>query len=165
MKHRTAIVKGERVELAWTDTGNTIEASVNGRTYKLEKHMVGAQAYWFGYNGRSVEAVVAEREAGYEVSILGHRISVDFLDSIKIGRGRRAAVHKGVADVRAPMPGRIVRVLLGREDEVEARQGIVVMEAMKMQNEIRSPKRGKISELNVAEGDAVNLGDLIARVE
>jgi biotin carboxyl carrier protein len=48
---------------------------------------------------------------------------------------------------------------------VEANQGIVVMEAMKMQNEIRSPKRGKIVQLRVAEGDAVKLGDLIAEVD
>jgi biotin carboxyl carrier protein len=49
--------------------------------------------------------------------------------------------------------------------DVEAHQGIVVMEAMKMQNEIRTPKRGRIAKLSVAEGDAVNLGDLIAQVE
>ena len=165
MKHRTAVVAGERVEIAWNDTGNTVEATVNGRTYKLEKHVVGAQVYWFGCDGRSIEAVVAQRDTGYEVSILGHRISVDFLDSVKPGRGRRAVIHSGVAEVRAPMPGRIVRLLVGKADEVEARQGIVVMEAMKMQNEIRSPKRGKIIELNVAEGDAVNLGDLIARID
>jgi biotin carboxyl carrier protein len=62
------------------------------------------------------------------------------------------------------MPGKIVRVLRSQGDEVEPRQGIIVMEAMKMQNEIRSPKRGKILELKVAAGDAVNMGDVIARV-
>ena len=165
MKHRTALVAGQRVEIAWNDTGDIVEASVNGRNYKLVKQGLGAQVYWFGCEGRSIEAAVVQRETGYEVSILGHRISVDFLDSSRRGRGRRAVIHSGVAEVRAPMPGRIVRLLLGKADEVEARQGIVVMEAMKMQNEIRSPKKGKIIELNVAEGDAVNLGDLIARVE
>jgi biotin carboxyl carrier protein len=58
-----------------------------------------------------------------------------------------------------------VRVLAGKSDEVRAQQGIVVIEAMKMQNEIRSPKAGRIVELAVAEGDAVGLGQLIARVE
>jgi biotin carboxyl carrier protein len=63
------------------------------------------------------------------------------------------------------MPGKIVRILRRQGDEVEANQGLVVMEAMKMQNEIRSPKRGKVAQLNIAEGDAVKLGDLIAQVE
>ena len=63
------------------------------------------------------------------------------------------------------MPGKIVRVLSSESDQVKAKQGIAVIEAMKMQNEIRSPKDGRIVELAVSEGDAVGLGDLIARVE
>ena len=63
------------------------------------------------------------------------------------------------------MPGKIVRILCAADDRVEARQGIVVMEAMKMQNEIRSPKAGRVVQLNVREGDTVKLGDLIAQVE
>jgi len=63
------------------------------------------------------------------------------------------------------MPGKIVRILRAQGDEVEPNQGIVVMEAMKMQNEIRSPKRGKVAQLSVKEGDAVKLGDPIAQVE
>jgi biotin carboxyl carrier protein len=63
------------------------------------------------------------------------------------------------------MPGKIVRVLQTEGAQIEAHQGIVVMEAMKMQNEIKAPKGGRIAKLNVAAGDAVNLGDLIAQVE
>jgi biotin carboxyl carrier protein len=63
------------------------------------------------------------------------------------------------------MPGKVVRVLAGESESVRAQQGILVIEAMKMQNEIRSPKAGRIVELTVAEGDAVALGQLIARVE
>jgi len=165
VKQRTAIIAGERVEIAWSDTANAIEATVGGRTYKLETRKLGSGVYWFGWNGRSVEVAVTEREPGWEVSIHGQRVAVEFADSGKAPRRHSSADSKGVAEVRAPMPGKIVRVLLEEGDAVEPQQGVVVMEAMKMQNEIRSPKGGRVRELKVKAGDAVNLGDLIARVE
>lgn len=164
MKHRIAIIAGERVDVSWNELENTVEATVNGRTYKLDKRQLGGDVWWFGWNGLSLEAVVTAQEPGYGVLIRGHRVSIEFLDSAKKAK-RRGGTTEGVAELRAPMPGKIVRVLRGKGDVVEAHQGIVVMEAMKMQNEIRSPKAGKVVALRVAEGDAVRLGDLIAQVE
>jgi biotin carboxyl carrier protein len=60
------------------------------------------------------------------------------------------------------MPGKIVRVLVAERSEVVAGQAIVVVEAMKMQNELKSPKKGKVSKLLVSEGAAVNAGDALA---
>ena len=81
-----------------------------------------------------------------------------FLDRFEYLRDEYIASRKAKS-------GKIVRILCARDDRVEAHQGIVVMEAMKMQNEIRSPKAGRVVQLNVKEGDAVKLGDLIAQVE
>jgi biotin carboxyl carrier protein len=63
------------------------------------------------------------------------------------------------------MPGRIVRVLVAETSEVEAGQGIVVVEAMKMQNEIKSPKKGTVKKISATAGTAVNAGDVLAIVE
>jgi biotin carboxyl carrier protein len=63
------------------------------------------------------------------------------------------------------MPGRIVRLLVKPGDQVEARQGLVVIEAMKMENELRSPKAGTIKDVAVAEGDSVVAGRLLVVVE
>jgi biotin carboxyl carrier protein len=63
------------------------------------------------------------------------------------------------------MPGKVVRVLAAVGDAVEAGQGLLVVEAMKMQNEIRSPKSGKVERLLVKEGQAVNAGEVLAWVE
>jgi len=65
----------------------------------------------------------------------------------------------------APMPGKVVRILAAESAEVEAGQGIVVVEAMKMQNEIKSPKKGVVRKVVAAEGAAVNAGDVLAVVE
>ena len=61
----------------------------------------------------------------------------------------------------APMPGRVVRVLVKPGDTVAARQGLVVVEAMKMENELRSPRAGRVKEVAVAEGESVEAGRLL----
>jgi biotin carboxyl carrier protein len=65
----------------------------------------------------------------------------------------------------APMPGKVVRILVSEMMEVEAGQGILIVEAMKMQNEIKSPKKGVLQKLLAAEGSNVNAGDVLAVVE
>jgi len=67
--------------------------------------------------------------------------------------------------VRAPMPGKVIKVLVAEGTEVLVNQGIVVLEAMKMQNEIKSPKNGIVRKLAVTDGAPVNSGDLLATVE
>ena len=81
-------------------------------------------------------------------------------------RGRtRAGDDHGPRTITAPMPGKVVRLLVREGDEVEPGRGVAVVEAMKMQNEIKSPKKGTIRKILVSEGAAVNAGDVLAIVE
>jgi len=82
-------------------------------------------------------------------------------------RGRRGADadEKGPKKLLAPMPGKVVRVLIGEQQAVQAGQSILVVEAMKMQNEIKSPKKGTVQKIVAAEGANVNAGDVLAIVE
>jgi biotin carboxyl carrier protein len=82
-------------------------------------------------------------------------------------RGRRGAGAgtEGPRPVKAPMPGRVVRLLVKAGDEVEEGQGVVVIEAMKMQNELRSPKAGRVVRVGATVGDTVASGDVLVVVE
>jgi biotin carboxyl carrier protein len=81
-------------------------------------------------------------------------------------RGRtRAGDDHGPRKITAPMPGKVVRLLVHEGDEVEPGSGVAVVEAMKMQNEIKSPKKGTIQKILVSKGAAVNAGDVLAIVE
>ncbi len=82
-------------------------------------------------------------------------------------RGRRhgALEAEGRQQIVAPMPGKVVRLLVKAGDQIEAGQGLLVVEAMKMQNEIRSPKSGLVERLHVKEGQPVNAGEILAWVE
>jgi biotin carboxyl carrier protein len=79
-------------------------------------------------------------------------------------RGRRhgSTEAEGRQEIVAPMPGKVVRVLVAAGEKVEAGQGLMVVEAMKMQNEVRSPKSGVVEKLMVREGQAVNAGEGLA---
>ncbi|HTP68015.1 MAG TPA: biotin/lipoyl-containing protein [Dongiaceae bacterium] len=80
------------------------------------------------------------------------------------GRKHGASEAEGRQQIVAPMPGKVIRLLVRVGDEVEAGQGLLVVEAMKMQNEIRSPKTGKVERLQVKEGQAVNAGEVLCVV-
>jgi len=76
-----------------------------------------------------------------------------------------AGGEAGPQRITAPMPGKIVRISVAEKEEVKAGQGVLVMEAMKMQNEMKSPKDGKVQKVLVAEGATVNAGDVLAVIE
>lgn len=82
-------------------------------------------------------------------------------------RSRRSsgAAEEGLKKVVAPMPGKVVRILAREGTAVEAGQGVVVIEAMKMQNEMKSPKKGTVKKINAAEGAAVEAGQVLAEIE
>ena len=121
--------------------------------------------------GPEVFRVVAEKREGrgrYFLWVDGYRFDVEALDE------RRRALRDlsvanagpaGPAPIVAPMPGLIVRINVAVGDTVEAGQGVVVMEAMKMENELRSTAPGKVRSIEVAPGTAVEKGVLLVSLE
>ena len=103
---------------------------------------------------------------GDAVVIAGVRYEFGVADprSLK-GRKGAGAGADGPRLVKAPMPGRVVRVLVGVGDEVGAQQGVVVIEAMKMQNELKSPKAGRVVRVAAVVGETVQQGDVLVVVE
>jgi biotin carboxyl carrier protein len=93
------------------------------------------------------------------------RFAVEVRDPRSLRSRSRAADDHGPRKITAAMPGKVVRVLVKEGDVVEAGGGIAVVEAMKMQNEIKSPKKGTVQKILVSDGQAVNAGDVMAIVE
>jgi len=164
-----AIVNGETVEVAFERTTTGIEAAVEGRRYSLGVSTVKPGVFLLNWGSRSIEVSVSPAgnlSSVSTVSIEGHRIPVEILSGRrKLERTVRGGDRDGASEIRSPMPGKIVRVLLSEGAGVVAGQGIVVMEAMKMQNEMKSSMPGRIRKIAVVEGETVRSGDLIAIVE
>jgi biotin carboxyl carrier protein len=86
------------------------------------------------------------------------------LRSLK-SRRAKAGATEGPKKITSPMPGKVVRIISSEGAEVEVGQGIIVIEAMKMQNELKSPKKGVVKKILAAEGATVNAGDVLAIIE
>ena len=116
--------------------------------------------------GRSLDAAMTERTGG-ELAVHLPHVTVDaVVDARRYRRGGGGPVASaGELRIVAPMPGRIVRVLVKAGDRIEARQGLVVVEAMKMENEIAAPRAGVVKEVSVSAGQSVESGRLLVVVE
>ncbi len=163
----------------------TYDVALDGKNYRLELNQV--EGRWScRLDGREIEvdAVLARPNVlslrignkAYEVKcervasdvhiwVGSRRFAPEVRDPRSLrSRGRSVDEH-GPRKLTAPMPGKVVRILLTQGSEVEAGAGVLVVEAMKMQNEVKSPKKGTIQKITVAEGSAVNAGDVLAIVE
>jgi biotin carboxyl carrier protein len=161
------------------------DVTIDGKNYRLDLNRVDGR-WTCRLDGRDVEveAVLARPDVlslrignvAYEVKserlvndlylwVGSSRFAVELRDPRSL-RGRlRTRDEQGPKKITAPMPGKVVRLLLHEGDEVEVGSGVAVVEAMKMQNEIKSPKKGTIKKILVGEGAAVNAGDVLSIVE
>lgn len=112
-------------------------------------------------DGRSYDA----RVDGSAVTVCGRRFEIEVRDPRRWNRQRAGGSHAGVQHVAAPMPGKVVRVLVAVGDHVDAGQGIAVVEAMKMQNEMKAARPGTVVSINAKPGDAVTAGEVLATIE
>ncbi|OXV05083.1 hypothetical protein Egran_07149 [Elaphomyces granulatus] len=116
-------------------------------------------------NGQSYLARVAKVRDTYHVEVNGHSATVGLRDPRALTRSSSKGAHGGRQSIAAPMPGKIVRVLVTVGDTVEAGQGLVVVEAMKMQNEMKAPRAGTIVEVKATSGATVTAGDILIVLE
>jgi acetyl/propionyl-CoA carboxylase alpha subunit len=118
-------------------------------------------------DGRQFEGSVDERDDGtFDVHVGSGAFEFSVVDERrKLLVGTGAHVQAGKQTLRAQMPGKIVKILVAVGDRVEAEQGLMVIEAMKMENELRSPIQGVVTEIGVAEGEAVETRALLIVIE
>jgi biotin carboxyl carrier protein len=161
------LIDGESHQVELERASNGYECSVDGEPFTLDVVMTARDVLSILHEGRQYEAKREYSLMGETHVIVGsERFTAEVRDPRSL-RSRRAAAgaEAGPAKILAPMPGKIVRVIVAEGDEVEAGQPLVVVEAMKMQNEIKATKNGKITKIAVKEATAVNAGDLLAIVE
>jgi biotin carboxyl carrier protein len=154
-----------QVELERTEKG--YDCMVDGEPFALDVVMTARDVLSVIHQGHQYEAKREYSPRGDTHIIVGsERFAAEVRDPRSL-RSRRASVgaEAGPAKILAPMPGKVVRLIAAEGDQVEVGQGLVVVEAMKMQNEIKAPKKGKVTKIAVREASAVNAGDLLLIVE
>jgi biotin carboxyl carrier protein len=157
---KTRIVELQRNGVGW-------QVSLDGVASEVDAIEVAPNVYSILLNGESHEIRIAPGVDGkLIVQSRHHEFTADVIDP-RTWRGRRhgAVEAEGRQQIVAPMPGKVIRVLVKPGDKVEAGQGLLVVEAMKMQNEVRSPKTGTVERLLAKEGQPVNAGEVLAWID
>jgi biotin carboxyl carrier protein len=154
--------KPRQIEL--TRTGQRCECRIDSRLIEADIFEISKGIYSILIGGRSLEVHVEAHGQNLQITSSGREFVASVIDPRRYRKGNSAILAEGRQQVTAPMPGKVIRVLVKAGDKVAAGQGIVVVEAMKMQNEVKSPKAGSIEKLLVKEGQPVNSGDALAVV-
>ena len=161
------VSNGEREEdlLLKLEEGRVL-AEIGNRVYSLDVRETEPDGYLFFLNTNVHECRVSERAGAkdtFDVSVHGRSYEVTIVDPKRLRSAQNSdRHHHGVAEILAPMPGKIVRVHTEAGASVEKGAGVVVVEAMKMQNEMKSPRDGVVVSIKVKPGDTVNAGDVLA---
>ncbi len=142
---------------------------VDGSPMTVDFSRIGVpELYSLIYNGHSYEVLVEAERFNYGVTLRGEHFLVQVEDerSRRLNAGRRApALPEGELAVKAPIPGLVVKVLIEPGAAVEEEQPLLILEAMKMENEIRSPRSGVVKKVEVAAGQRVEQNAVLVVVE
>jgi biotin carboxyl carrier protein len=146
--------------------GTRWRVTLDGQPTDADAIAVAQDTFSILLEGQSHEVRVSPTADGVLTLRAAEREFIGEVFDPRVWRGRRHAAMEaeGRQQITAPMPGKVVRVLVQTGDKVEAGQGLVVVEAMKMQNEVRSPKSGTVERLLAREGQPVNAGEVLAVV-
>ena len=140
--------------------------TADGKKYLVDAHQVQDSVWSILHGNGSFEVDVQGRDDEYEVLIEGDCYKFSLMNEQRralIRAGGKSAAGKAM--VTSPMPGKVVKLLVAEGEEVQADQGVIVVEAMKMENELKSAITGKVREIFVQEGDVVEAGAKLLLVE
>ena len=147
-----AIIGDREEDVGLELDGGRVSARIGARSYELEAREIEPGFYLFFLGDKVREVRVDE--------------TVKIVDPKRLRSGQNSGGHHhGTAQIIAPMPGKVVRVHVEAGATVEKGVGVIVVEAMKMQNEMKAPRAGVVVSLNVKPGDTVNAGDVLAVLE
>lgn len=162
----TAIINDKTYEI---EIGANNTVIVNGQPHNVDFRTIdGSSLYSLLLDNVSWETLVDRNGDEYRVLIGGELHIVTVMDerTRKMAKAEKAqSAHAGEASIKAPMPGLVRDVPVNVGDQVAVKQGVVILEAMKMQNELRTPKAGTIKEIRVKPGDKVEQGQVLVIVK
>jgi len=158
--------KEHRIEIEKNEN-NFYSIIIGDKKYKFDAVHSEHSLYSLILNGKSYEIDLDGKDGVCSILIKGEHYVVNVINEKKKGLRTKSREHtiEGKQFIITEMPGKVVKILVQKGNEVKLNQGLVVIEAMKMENELKSPKNGKVIEINIKEGETVEGGTALMLIE
>ena len=140
-----------------------LRVSVSDKAYDVSAEFIGQDEILLNVDGRIFNVIIHSNSLSHSVIVNGRLFRVEKRSALKILREEKARQRK--RDVKISMPGRVIQVFSTAGDEVQEGQPVLVLEAMKMQNEIKAPHSGRLTKVNFKAGDYVEAGSVLFSIE
>ena len=164
-----AELNNETHEIEIRREGNKVFARVDDREYELEASEPEPNVFLLKNEGKIYEAFISpEQKPGepFQVKLKNQSFEINLIDPKRLrGVSGESGAADGAAEIKTAMPGKVVRILAEQGAEIKKGEGVLIVEAMKMQNEMKAPKDGVVEEIRAAEGATVNAGDILAIIK
>ncbi|HZE63455.1 MAG TPA: biotin/lipoyl-containing protein [Pyrinomonadaceae bacterium] len=168
MKYKAQLSESEHA-ISLGIAGESATADIDGRRHEIELRQLSGGEYLLNSGSDVYKCRVEgkhDSNNSFAVILRGVSYHITIIDPKRLRSARSSAAHAhGAAEIISPMPGKVVRVLVAAGTTVEAGAGIIVVEAMKMQNEMKAPKAGVVVSVNAEAGATVNAGDVLAVID
>ena len=161
------LLKDKPVHIEVLKKGEQYQVAIEDRKYTVDAIASGPMAFSLLVDGHSCEVALEKQEDRYTAHFYDHALEFGFFEARKFKAGELAkkSTTTGPVKITAPMPGKIVRVPVAENTAVQEGTPLVVMEAMKMQNEFRAPRAGNVKKIQVKEGDTVSAQQVLVILE
>ncbi len=158
--------KLRRLELSRSATDDGWLGTLDGNPIEIDARLVQPGILSLIVQGQAYRCILDEGPVETAIQTGGQRYLVSIEDPRSpTARRRKGGASGGQQVIKAPMPGRIIRLLVQPGDEVAAHQGVIVIEAMKMQNELKATRAGKVAEIKTEAGATVAAGEVLLVIE
>lgn len=142
---------------------NFLRVVLGEKEYNVSVEFISPEELLLNVDGKVFNIIVSSNSSSHSVFVNGEFFKVEKKSALKLLKEVKGKLKK--RDVKISMPGRVVDIMANLNDEVKEGQPILVLEAMKMQNEIKAPQAGRITKLNIQPGDYVETGSVLFSVE
>lgn len=158
MKYLTTI-NNEQFEI---EVGRDGKLTVNGQPHEVDFLAIGPSRYSIIKDNKSLELVIEDSDEGFEILLGGRRYNGQVLDERALSMAnRKGGVRVNTGEVHSPMPGLIAVIPVAVGDAVTEGQTVIILESMKMQNELKSPRAGVVEQVHIVQGQTVEKGALL----
>jgi biotin carboxyl carrier protein len=140
---------------------------IDGNSYRVDSRKIGEGELSLNIKGKVFDIMINGNSRNHDVLVGPFNYHIELMSSLTVSASSQTESSHilGKAAVTTPMPGKVIKILKGPNDPVKEGEGVIVVEAMKMENELKSPKNGKISEIRVSQGKAVESGEVLMVIE